>query len=72
MQSLILRSIVVAFLAAELSGDVQATSPSEPKSGLVTIDAEPEPLTIDPARSAVIVVDMENDFAAKGGMFDRA
>jgi ureidoacrylate peracid hydrolase len=72
MQSLILRSIVVAFLAAELSGDVQATSPSEPKSGLVTLDAKPEPLTIDPARSAVIVVDMENDFAAKGGMFDRA
>jgi ureidoacrylate peracid hydrolase len=42
------------------------------KSELVTLDAKPEPIAIDPARSVVIVVDMENDFAAKGGMFDRA
>ena len=35
----------------------------------VTIDAKPEALTIDPARSAVIVVDMQNDFGAEGGMF---
>src|SRR6476660_6782022 len=39
---------------------------------MVTLDAKPEPIAIDPTRSAVIVVDMENDFAAKGGMFDRA
>jgi ureidoacrylate peracid hydrolase len=39
---------------------------------MVTLDAKPEPIAIDPVRSAVIVVDMENDFAAKGGMFDRA
>ena len=36
------------------------------------LDAKPEPIAIDPAHTAVIVVDMENDFAAKGGMFDRA
>jgi ureidoacrylate peracid hydrolase len=29
-------------------------------------------LTIDPAASAVIVVDMQNDFVAEGGMFERA
>jgi hypothetical protein len=29
-------------------------------------------LSIDPARTAVIVVDMQNDFGTKGGMFDRA
>lgn len=32
--------------------------------------AEPEPLEIDPVRSAVIVVDMQNAFVSKGGMFE--
>lgn len=41
-------------------------------SGIVSIDAEPAPITIDLAKTAAIVVDMQNDFAAKGGMFDRA
>ncbi len=72
MQSLILKLLVVAFLIVELRGQLQATPPSEPKAGMVTLDAKPEPIAIDPARSAVIVVDMENDFVAKGGMFDRA
>jgi ureidoacrylate peracid hydrolase len=72
MQSLILRLIIIAFLGAMLSRELQATPPSDPKSGFVTLDARPEPIAIDPAHTAVIVVDMENDFAAKGGMFDRA
>ncbi len=37
-----------------------------------TIQARPEPITIDPATTAVIVVDMQNDFGSKGGMFERA
>jgi ureidoacrylate peracid hydrolase len=41
-------------------------------SAFVTIDAKPEPMSIDPTRTAVIVVDMQNDFGAKGGMFARA
>src|SRR5213080_615054 len=41
-------------------------------SGVVTVDAKPEPIAINPKNTAVIVVDMENDFVAKGGMFDRA
>jgi ureidoacrylate peracid hydrolase len=41
-------------------------------NSFVTIDAKPEPMTIDAARTAVIVVDMQNDFGAEGGMFDRA
>lgn len=36
------------------------------------LDARPEPLTIDPERTALLVVDMQNDFGTKGGMFDRA
>ncbi|HUQ51849.1 MAG TPA: cysteine hydrolase, partial [Gammaproteobacteria bacterium] len=38
----------------------------------VTIDAKPQPITIDTATTAVIVVDMQNDFGSKGGMFERA
>jgi len=36
------------------------------------IEATPERITIDALRTAVIVVDMQNDFVSKGGMFDRA
>lgn len=36
------------------------------------IDAKPEPIAIDPAKAAVIVVDMQNDFGSEGGMFHRA
>jgi ureidoacrylate peracid hydrolase len=37
-----------------------------------TLDAKPQPITIDAATTAVIVIDMQNDFGAKGGLFDRA
>src|SRR2546422_6503853 len=42
------------------------------RSPTVSIDAKPGPVTIDPAMTAALVVDMQNDFAAKGGMFERA
>lgn len=35
--------------------------------GLATVDAEPEPLTIDPARTAVVIIDMQRDFLEPGG-----
>ena len=35
----------------------------------ITIDAKPEPLVVEPGESAVIVVDMQNDFGAEGGLF---
>lgn len=37
-----------------------------------TLNAKPQPVDIDPAKTAAIVVDMQNDFGSKGGMFDRA
>jgi ureidoacrylate peracid hydrolase len=40
--------------------------------GNVTIEARPEPITIERHRTVALVVDMQNDFGAKGGMFDRA
>ena len=39
---------------------------------MITIDARPESVVIDPSRTALIVVDMQNDFGAEGGMFHRA
>jgi len=38
----------------------------------ILIEAKPAPVTFDLANTALIVVDMENDFGSKGGMFDRA
>ncbi len=39
---------------------------------LVTVDARPNALAIDLGKTAVIVVDMQNDFGAQNGMFARA
>ncbi len=72
MQSLMLRFIVFGLVGSQLHIALCAASAADTKSEMVMLDAKPEPIAIDPARSAVIVVDMENDFAAKGGMFDRA
>jgi ureidoacrylate peracid hydrolase len=51
---------------------IDSGKPEEAKDGLINLDAKPEPITLDPATSAVIVVDMQNDFGSRGGMFDRA
>lgn len=39
-------------------------------SAAVLLQAEPEPLEIDLLRTAVMVIDMQNTFVSKGGMFD--
>ena len=39
---------------------------------MIMIDAKPEAVGFDPGRTAVLVIDMQNDFGAAGGMFDRA
>lgn len=38
----------------------------------LSIAARPEPVSFDPGRTAVIVVDMQHDFGSRGGMFDLA
>jgi hypothetical protein len=38
----------------------------------VTLAAKPTQISLDLAKTVVMVVDMQNDFASKGGMFDRA
>ena len=37
---------------------------------LIVLPAEPQPVEVDLNRTAVIVVDMQNTFVSKGGMFD--
>ncbi len=44
----------------------------DPDRRVVTIEAKPEPIDVDIARAALVVIDMQNDFASKGGMFDLA
>lgn len=63
----------------ELGGAIHLGS--DRKSRLITMDAQVSrdgqhgmtvPISIDAARTVIIVCDMQNDFGAKGGMFDRA
>jgi len=39
---------------------------------MLRLDAKPEPVEIDPRRTALIVVDMQNAFASPGGLLDIA
>ena len=41
-------------------------------SRVVKVEAKPEPINVDIARTALFVIDMQNDFASKGGLFDLA
>ena len=43
-----------------------------PQRSMPSIAARPEPVSIDPQRTALLVIDMQNDFASTGGMFERA
>lgn len=70
------RNFILTGLAAipmlELSTLANDHNLSNAKGRAVTIDARPEPIKLDTTKTAVIVVDMQNDFGSKGGMFDRA
>lgn len=48
---------------------VDLVAPRPPAMPL-TFDARPQRLTVDIARSAMIVIDMQNDFCAEGGWLD--
>jgi len=52
--------------------DLPETTQSSPGKRDVYMLARPDSIGISASSTAVIVVDMENDFGAKGGMFDRA
>jgi ureidoacrylate peracid hydrolase len=58
--------LLLAVLLLPTTTSVQQTVSS------VVLSAQPAKLSIKPQQTAVIVVDMQNDFGAKNGMFDRA
>jgi ureidoacrylate peracid hydrolase len=53
-------------------GKSMGTEAAASANRVVSIPAKPEPITIHTATTAAVVVDMQNDFCSKGGMFDRA
>lgn len=53
-------------------GNCPANPPEKSKGQLIKLDSKPEAFTFDTAKTAVIVVDMQNDFGSKGGMLDLA
>ena len=67
------RSLLRVAAAAGAAGVVGPVSRAQPTSGrVVELGARPAPVTIDTAKAAVLVVDMQNDFGSPGGMFERA
>ncbi len=53
-------------------GSASAEQTQNVNGRIVRINAKPEAIAIDIKKTAVIVVDMQNDFGAKGGMVDLA
>lgn len=50
----------------------QAPNDKQKTGKTFQLKCKPDSLTLDASSTAVIVVDMQNDFGTKGGMFDRA
>jgi ureidoacrylate peracid hydrolase len=61
-------SSIMSSNRANMSAEQNASE----KNRKLTMEAKPSPITFDSAKTAIIVVDMQNDFGSKGGMFDRA
>jgi ureidoacrylate peracid hydrolase len=53
-------------------GSVDARGMKRAPARMLTLEAKPEPIALDTAKTAVIVVDMQNDFGSEGGMLHRA
>jgi ureidoacrylate peracid hydrolase len=70
------RRLMLAALATvplvKESALASAQKPRVAESRTIELDAKPQPIAIDVARTAMIVIDMQNDFGSKGGMFDLA
>lgn len=67
------RDLMYLVAAASVTGTGVRQANAQARTGRTAkIAARPEAISIDTTQTAVIVVDMQNDFGAKGGMFDRA
>jgi len=73
MSTLTRRDVVGMGAAAGVAALAASQVAAQSRTGRrVTIEARPQAITFDTATTAVIVVDMQNDFGSKGGMFERA
>ncbi|MCV2361243.1 cysteine hydrolase [Paucibacter sp. TC2R-5] len=52
-----------------MTNEITPTSRLHP---LLTLDARPTAFGLDVSKAALLVIDMQNDFGAEGGMFERA
>ena len=68
----LLTGAIFAGTAIGLPAQQRTSKGQQVPSRVVSLQAKPGPIDIDTDKTAVIVIDMENDFGAKGGMFDRA
>jgi ureidoacrylate peracid hydrolase len=68
------RRKVIGLGAAAAAASIGLVDAAEKAAGgrLLHLDARPSALTLDAAATAVVVIDMQNDFGSSGGMFDRA
>ena len=64
---------MVSVAAAQVTSPTGQSGANRQPSGsrVVRIEAKPDRIDVDLAKTAVIVVDMQNDFAAKGGLVNR-
>jgi ureidoacrylate peracid hydrolase len=67
------RNLFAAAAAGGVAAAVTRAGRAQPASGRTfELDARPAPIAVDVATAAVLVIDMQNDFASPGGMFERA
>ena len=64
---------MISVAAAQVSSFTRRSEVNSLPSGsrVISIEAKPDRVDVDLAKTAIIVVDMQNDFAAKGGLVNR-
>src|SRR6476469_3961530 len=70
-----LRNILVSTLTALVAISIAIPALSQNKNEaprIIHIKAKSDSIAIDASKTTLIVIDMQNYFGAKGGMFDRA
>jgi ureidoacrylate peracid hydrolase len=72
MNTLTRRDVLTAAAAVGTAAAGVTAARAQDQGLSVELAARPEPVTIDTAKTAMLVVDMQNDFGAVGGCFDRA
>lgn len=67
-------AIITGASVNAISGSAIASAQKgkSPMQRMISVEAKPNAITFQAQSAAIVVVDMQNDFGSKGGMFDRA